>query len=55
MRSTSDDDNAPPGKPGGKKGEHPDRNVGQALRAVYEDAVSETIPDEMLDLLKKLG
>lgn len=32
-----------------------DRNVGDALRAVYQDAVSESVPDEMLDLLKKLG
>lgn len=31
------------------------RNVGDALRAVYQDAVSESVPDEMLDLLKKLG
>ncbi|MHA6722339.1 NepR family anti-sigma factor [Sphingomonas sp. RS2018] len=30
-------------------------NVGDALRAVYQDAISETVPDEMLDLLKKLG
>lgn len=32
-----------------------ERNVGEALRAVYHDAVSETVPDEMLELLKKLG
>ncbi len=31
------------------------RNVGDALRAVYQDAVAESVPDEMLDLLKKLG
>ncbi len=31
-----------------------DRNVGDALRAVYRDAAAETIPDEMLDLLSKL-
>lgn len=37
-------------KQGGK-----DRNVGDALRAVYHDAVSESVPDEMLELLKKLG
>lgn len=30
-------------------------NVGEALRAVYRDAVAETIPDEMLDLLNKLA
>lgn len=32
-----------------------ERDVGEALRAVYHDAVSESVPDEMLDLLKKLG
>lgn len=31
-----------------------ERNVGDALRAVYREAVREDIPDEMLDLLKKL-
>lgn len=31
-----------------------DRSVGDALRAVYQDAVGESVPDEMLDLLKKL-
>ncbi|TKD51374.1 NepR family anti-sigma factor [Sphingomonas baiyangensis] len=30
------------------------RNVGDALRAVYREAVDESIPDELLDLLKKL-
>lgn len=28
--------------------------MGAALRSVYEKAVSEAIPDEMLDLLGKL-
>ena len=30
------------------------KNVGDALRAVYQDAAGEEIPDEMLDLLSKL-
>ncbi|MFV0624711.1 NepR family anti-sigma factor [Sphingomonas sp. ac-8] len=30
------------------------KNVGDALRAVYQDAAGEQIPDEMLDLLSKL-
>ncbi len=38
---------------GRKQGET--RNVGDALRAVYHDAVSESVPDELLELLKKLG
>jgi len=38
-----------------KVGSGGERNVGEALRAVYHDAVSESVPDEMLELLKKLG
>lgn len=55
MSSTKDDGKQPPAKAGGRKGERSGRNVGDALRAVYHDAVSENVPDEMLDLLKKLG
>jgi hypothetical protein len=29
-------------------------SLGNALRAVYHDAVGESVPDEMLDLLNKL-
>lgn len=29
-------------------------NLGNALRAVYQDAAGEAVPDEMLDLLSKL-
>ena len=36
------------------KGAAPDTSVGQALRSVYEKAVEEQIPQEMLDLLGKL-
>ncbi|MFD1612530.1 NepR family anti-sigma factor [Sphingomonas tabacisoli] len=32
----------------------PDSNVGQALRSVYDEAIDEAIPPEMLDLLGKL-
>lgn len=32
----------------------PDSNVGQALRSVYERAIEEDIPQDMLDLLGKL-
>ncbi len=55
MRSEKSGDKGPAQKGGGRQGERADRNVGDALRAVYQDAVSETIPDEMLDLLNKLG
>lgn len=36
----------------GTKGK--DEAVGSALRSVYHNAVSEPVPDEMLDLLRKL-
>lgn len=29
-------------------------SLGNALRAVYQDAVGESVPDEMMDLLSKL-
>lgn len=32
-----------------------ERDLGQALRTVYQQTVDETIPAEMLDLLGKLG
>lgn len=32
-----------------------DQRVGRALRSVYQETVDESVPDEMLDLLKKLG
>jgi hypothetical protein len=32
-----------------------DEAMGTALRTVYHNAVSEPVPDEMLDLLRKLG
>ena len=36
-----------------KRGASPE--VGHALRAAYQQAISEDIPPEMLDLLGKLG
>ena len=32
-----------------------DKSVGDALRRVYSEAIEEDVPDEMLDLLKKLN
>ncbi|UZK67366.1 NepR family anti-sigma factor [Sphingomonas sp. M1-B02] len=32
----------------------PSRDIGDALRQAYDDAVSEAVPDDLLDLLKKL-
>ncbi|WP_448659958.1 NepR family anti-sigma factor [Sphingomonas sp. CJ99] len=39
----------------GKPAKSGERNVGDALRAVYHEAVDENIPKEMLDLLNKLS
>lgn len=47
MRTAAEDGKQTPGD--GKQ-----KNVGDALRAVYQDAAGEQIPDEMLDLLSKL-
>ena len=38
-----------------RKKRGPNAEIGQALRKAYSDAVEETIPPEMLDLLGKLG
>ncbi len=39
----------------GDKTDRKDSSVlGNALRAVYQDAIGESVPDEMLDLLSKL-
>ncbi|MEO5494396.1 MAG: NepR family anti-sigma factor [Sphingomonas sp.] len=44
-----------PGTDGNKSKKVKDEAMGTALRTVYHDAVSEPVPDEMLDLLRKLG
>jgi hypothetical protein len=41
--------------PRGRKKRGTSPEVGHALRAAYQQAVSESIPPEMLDLLGKLG
>ncbi len=46
-------DNQPP-KPPRTPPAPANKNVGDALRAVYREAVEETVPDDLLDLLKKL-
>ncbi len=42
----------PPAAP--SSGKKDTSNLGNALRAVYQDAAGEAVPDEMLDLLSKL-
>lgn len=51
-----------PGRPGGKgakagaaKSNRETPELGHALRSVYDKALNEEIPPEMLDLLGKLG
>jgi hypothetical protein len=41
--------------PRSRKKRGPNAEIGQALRQAYRDAVDESIPPEMLDLLGKLG
>ena len=41
--------------PRSRKKRGPNTEIGQALRKAYCDAVDETIPPEMLDLLGRLG
>ncbi|HEY1604092.1 MAG TPA: hypothetical protein VGF77_00670 [Allosphingosinicella sp.] len=43
------------GAPRGRRKRGTGSEVGQALRAAYQEAVGEDIPPEMLDLLGKLG
>lgn len=46
--------NTPPKETGGTENGKPNRNVGDVLRQAYDDAVNESVPDDLLDLLKKL-
>lgn len=39
----------------GSNARQTEKSVGDALRRVYSEAAQEAIPDEMLDLLKKLN
>jgi hypothetical protein len=52
MNLSGSDNKRPP--PRGAK-RPPGGDVGKALRSVYDDALKEDIPPEMLDLLGKLG
>lgn len=45
----------PPARPHAPAAATHNRDVGQALRSVYQKTVDERIPDEFLDLLGKLG
>ncbi len=54
MRSAKDEKMKTPSKRGGTENGRTGRSVGDALRQAYDDAVRESVPDDLLDLLKKL-
>ncbi|MEG3179476.1 NepR family anti-sigma factor [Sphingomonas sp. LT1P40] len=54
MRSADEKKKEPLVRTGGGTGTRKDRNIGDALRRVYQDAADEKIPDDLLDLLGKL-
>lgn len=54
MRSAKDELKKPPKAKGGNDTNRHGRAVGDALRQAYDDAVKESVPDDLLDLLKKL-
>ncbi|WP_253190538.1 NepR family anti-sigma factor [Sphingomonas sp. LM7] len=54
MRSAKDEKKGSPKSKGGTESSKPSRNLGDALRQAYDEAVRETVPDDLLDLLKKL-
>ncbi|WP_168355749.1 NepR family anti-sigma factor [Sphingomonas gei] len=54
MRSAKSETDKPLKPKSGSEGGKPSRSVGDALRQAYDDAVRETVPDDLLDLLKKL-
>ena len=53
MRSARDE-KKPPKTSSGTESSKPGRDVGEALRRAYDEAVGEAVPDDLLDLLKKL-
>lgn len=54
VRSAKDEKKKPPKARGGNDTSRPGRNVGDALRRAYDEAVREAVPSDLLDLLKKL-
>jgi hypothetical protein len=54
VRSAKGETKRPPQAKGGTESSKPSRSVGDALRQAYDEAVRETVPDDLLDLLKKL-
>ena len=54
VRSARDENKKPPKAKGGNDANRPGRSVGEALRQAYDEAVRESVPNDLLDLLKKL-
>jgi len=54
VRSAKDENKKPLKARGGNDASRPGRNVGAALRQAYDEAVRESVPADLLDLLKKL-
>jgi hypothetical protein len=54
LRSGPDSPKKPQGKRGTAKVHSKDKDMGSALRSVYQKTVEEAVPSEMLDLLGKL-
>ena len=55
MSSSRDTQSASPKSKSPEKVTPEQRDMGDALRTVYQKAVEEAVPDEMLDLLGKLN
>ena len=54
VRSADEKKKEPLERTGGGMDARKDRNIGDALRRVYSDAVDEQVPDDLLNLLRKL-
>jgi hypothetical protein len=52
--SAKPDTKTPAGAKQAADSEKPDRDLGNALRRAYDETVNESVPDDLLDLLKKL-
>lgn len=54
VRSAKDQSKQPPKTKRGTDAGKPGRDVGAALRRAYDETLGESVPDDLLDLLKKL-
>lgn len=54
MHSANNDQGKQQPAQGGGQKPDPSTDVGDALRRAYDETLNETVPDDLLDLLKKL-